>query len=111
MLRSVTPDQSEKDVLRHINITIPSGSTVGIVGGTGSAKSSLVQLIPRLYDATDGSVRLGGRDVRNYDLDVLRTEVGMVLQKNILFKAARLPRTCVGEIRKRATKRFATLHI
>ncbi|WP_418969368.1 ABC transporter ATP-binding protein [Alloscardovia omnicolens] len=78
-------DSSEKNVLSHIDITIPSGSTVGIVGGTGSAKSSLVQLIPRLYDATEGSVRLGGRDVRNYDLDVLRNEVGMVLQKNILF--------------------------
>ncbi|WP_018142931.1 ABC transporter ATP-binding protein [Alloscardovia criceti] len=78
-------DDSEKDVLSHIDISIPSGSTVGIVGGTGSAKSSLVQLIPRLYDATEGSVRIGGRDVRNYDLDVLRNEVGMVLQKNILF--------------------------
>lgn len=76
---------SEKDVLSHIDLDIPSGSTVGIVGGTGSAKSSLVQLIPRLYDATEGSVRVGGRDVRNYDLDVLRNEVGMVLQKNILF--------------------------
>ncbi|TCD54238.1 ABC transporter ATP-binding protein [Alloscardovia theropitheci] len=78
-------ESSEKEVLSHIDIDIPSGSTVGIVGGTGSAKSSLVQLIPRLYDATDGSVRVGGRDVRNYDLDVLRNEVGMVLQKNILF--------------------------
>ncbi len=78
-------DESEKDVLSHIDLDIPSGSTVGIVGGTGSAKSSLVQLIPRLYDATEGSVRVGGRDVRNYDLDVLRSEVGMVLQKNILF--------------------------
>lgn len=76
---------SEKEVLSHIDLDIPSGSTVGIVGGTGSAKSSLVQLIPRLYDATDGSVRVGGRDVRNYDLDALRNAVGMVLQKNILF--------------------------
>ncbi|MFD0704637.1 ABC transporter ATP-binding protein [Alloscardovia venturai] len=76
---------SEKEVLSHIDLDIPSGSTIGIVGGTGSAKSSLVQLIPRLYDATEGSVRLGGRDVRNYDLDVLRNAVGMVLQKNVLF--------------------------
>ncbi len=71
--------------LNHINLDIKSGETVGILGGTGSAKSTLVQLIPRLYDVTGGSVRVGGIDVRDYDLDTLRNEVSMVLQKNVLF--------------------------
>lgn len=71
--------------LRDINLTIPSGSTVGIIGGTGTGKSSLVQLIPRLYDVTDGSVTVGGTDVRNYNLDTLRNDVAVVLQKNVLF--------------------------
>ncbi|MGN1133512.1 MAG: ABC transporter ATP-binding protein, partial [Oscillospiraceae bacterium] len=71
--------------LDNINIDIPSGSTVGIIGGTGSSKSSFVQLIPRLYDVTSGSVEVGGVDVRKYDLDSLRNEVAMVLQKNVLF--------------------------
>lgn len=78
-------DESDKDVLSDINLTFPSGSTVGILGATGSSKSSLVQLIPRLYDVTDGRVLVGGVDVRDYDLDVLRGEVAMVLQKNELF--------------------------
>lgn len=78
-------DNSEKPVLDDINLTIPSGATIGIVGGTGSAKSSLVQLIPRLYDVTEGSLRVGGRDTRDYDLVTLRDEVAMVLQKNVLF--------------------------
>ncbi|PST46451.1 ABC transporter [Bifidobacterium callitrichos] len=78
-------DNSEKPVLDDINLTIPSGATVGIVGGTGSAKSSLVQLIPRLYDVTGGCLKVGGRDVRDYDLETLRDQVAMVLQKNILF--------------------------
>lgn len=77
--------QAEKPALEDINLSIPSGCTVGIVGGTGSSKSSLVQLIPRLYDAQSGSIRVGGVDVRKYDLDVLRNEVAMVLQKNVLF--------------------------
>ena len=68
-----------------LNIHIDSGMTVGIIGGTGSGKSSLVQLIPRLYDVTEGSVLVGGVDVRNYDLNVLRDNVAMVLQKNLLF--------------------------
>lgn len=71
--------------LKQINLTILSGQTVGIIGGTGSAKSSLVQLIPRLYDVTEGQVLVGGVDVRDYDLQVLRDEVAMVLQKNVLF--------------------------
>ena len=78
-------DNSEKPVLDNINLKIRSGMTVGIVGGTGSAKSSLVQLIPRLYDAESGTVKVGGVDVRDYNLDVLRREVSMVLQKNVLF--------------------------
>ena len=71
--------------LNHINLNIKSGQTVGILGGTGSAKSTLVQLIPRLYDVTGGSVRVGGIDVQDYDLDSLRNQVSMVLQKNVLF--------------------------
>ena len=74
-----------RDVLSDINLNIRSGETIGIIGGTGSAKSSLVQLIPRLYDAETGTVSVGGVDVRDYDLDVLRHEVSMVLQKNVLF--------------------------
>ena len=68
-----------------MNLSIKSGMTVGIIGGTGSSKSTLVQLIPRLYDATSGIVSVGGVDVRKYDLDTLRGEVAMVLQKNVLF--------------------------
>lgn len=74
-----------EDVLEHIDLRIESGSTVGILGGTGSGKSSLVQLIARLYDATEGAVLVGGRDVRDYDLATLRDTVGIVLQKNVLF--------------------------
>ena len=77
--------KSRRYALEDINIHIDSGMTVGIIGGTGSSKSSLVQLIPRLYDTTDGVVRVGGRDVREYDLDTLRGSVAMVLQKNLLF--------------------------
>ncbi|MFR8282959.1 MAG: ABC transporter ATP-binding protein [Faecalibacterium sp.] len=76
---------SGQPVLNDISFTIQSGETLGIIGGTGSAKSSLVQLIPRLYDAESGTVRVGGVDVRDYNLDVLRREVSMVLQKNVLF--------------------------
>lgn len=71
--------------LKDINIEIQSGETVGIIGGTGSSKTSLVQLIPRLYDVTEGTVMVGGMDVRNYDIEALRNEVAMVLQKNVLF--------------------------
>ena len=77
--------KADKRVLDNINLSIASGETVGIIGGTGSSKSSLVQLIPRLYDVTGGRLTLGGIDVRDYDLDVLRNAVAMVLQKNELF--------------------------
>ncbi|MCI7228052.1 MAG: ABC transporter ATP-binding protein [Lachnospiraceae bacterium] len=75
----------EKLCLKDIDLHIKSGETIGIIGGTGSAKSSLVQLIPRLYDITSGTLKVGGRDVRDYDLEVLRDAVSMVLQKNVLF--------------------------
>ncbi|MGN1048526.1 MAG: ABC transporter ATP-binding protein [Eubacteriales bacterium] len=81
----VYASKADKKVLRDINLSIASGETVGIIGGTGSSKSSLVQLIPRLYDVTGGRLTLGGVDVRNYDLDTLRNAVAMVLQKNELF--------------------------
>ena len=71
--------------LKEVNLTIPSGATVGILGGTGSSKSTLVQLIPRLYDVSEGCLKVGGIDVRRYDLEVLRDNVAMVLQKNVLF--------------------------
>ena len=77
--------EAKRCALENINIKIPSGATVGIIGTTGSSKSSLVQLIPRLYDVTEGSVMVGGVDVRVYDLDALRNAVAMVLQKNQLF--------------------------
>lgn len=76
---------ADKLCLDHINLNIPAGATVGIIGGTGSSKSTLVQLIPRLYDVSEGSVKVGGRDVREYDLETLRQQVAMVLQKNVLF--------------------------
>ena len=71
--------------LKDINLHIKSGQTIGIIGGTGSAKSTLVQMIPRLYDVTNGSVKVGGIDVRDYNLEILRDQVSMVLQKNVLF--------------------------
>ena len=72
-------------VLKDICLNIPAGATVGILGGTGSAKSSLVNLIPRLYDVTEGSVKVGGLDVRKYNIEALRESVAVVLQKNVLF--------------------------
>ena len=77
--------EAQRNALEGINLEIKSGMTVGIIGGTGSSKSSLVQLIPRLYDVTDGEVLVGGEDVRNYDIKALRDAVAMVLQKNQLF--------------------------
>ena len=77
--------RAERQALSDINLHIKSGETIGIIGGTGSAKSTLVNLIARLYDATEGRVRVGGVDVRDYDLDTLRKQVAMVLQKNVLF--------------------------
>ena len=78
-------EMAEKNALSDISLHINSGETIGIIGGTGSSKTSLVQMIPRLYDATEGVIRVGGIDVRDYDLDALRNEVSMVLQKNVLF--------------------------
>ncbi len=76
---------AEKPVLQNVNLTIRSGETIGIIGGTGSSKTSLVQLIPRLYDVTEGCLKVGGVDVQDYDLQILRNAVAMVLQKNELF--------------------------
>ncbi|MGN1433292.1 MAG: ABC transporter ATP-binding protein [Ruminococcus sp.] len=76
---------SEKPILNNINVSIKSGETVGIIGGTGSSKTSLVNLIGRLYDVTGGAVKVGGKDVRSYDLETLRDEVSVVLQSNVLF--------------------------
>ena len=77
--------KKEKECLKNINLHIKSGETIGIIGGTGSGKSSLVNLIPRLYDVTEGSLKVGGVNVKDYDLEVLRKEVACVLQKNVLF--------------------------
>ena len=81
-------DDENKNVLKNINLSIKSGETIGIIGGTGSSKSTLVQLIPRLYDASKGVVKVAERDVREYDLEVLRNNVAMVLQKNTLFSGS-----------------------
>ncbi|MCF2682489.1 ABC transporter ATP-binding protein [Faecalicatena contorta] len=79
---------SEEPVLKNINLTIVSGETIGIIGGTGSAKTSLVNLISRLYDVTKGSILVGGKDVREYDLETLRNQVSVVLQNNVLFSGS-----------------------
>ena len=76
---------AERNALEHVDLHIRSGELIGILGGTGSSKTTLVQLIPRLYDVTEGTVRVGGVDVRDYDLEALRDSVAMVLQKNVLF--------------------------
>ena len=81
-------ENAEKFALSNINLKIESGQTIGIIGSTGSSKSTLVNLIPRLYDVSEGSVTVGGEDVRNYDLKVLRDSVAMVLQKNVLFSGS-----------------------
>ena len=78
-------EKADRMALEGISFSLESGQTLGIIGGTGTGKSSLVQLIPRLYDATEGTVKVGGRDVREYDLETLRNEVAFVLQKNVLF--------------------------
>ena len=78
-------ETAQHRALKEVTLHISSGATVGILGGTGSSKSTLVQLIPRLYDVTEGTLRVGGIDVKNYDLNVLRDNVAMVLQKNVLF--------------------------
>ena len=80
--------EAQHRALKEVNLHIPAGATVGILGGTGSSKSTLVQLIPRLYDVSEGTLKVGGVDVRNYDLEVLRDNVAMVLQKNVLFSGS-----------------------
>ena len=80
--------EAQHRALKEVNLHIPSGATVGILGGTGSSKSTLVQLIPRLYDVSQGTLKVGGVDVREYDLEVLRDNVAMVLQKNVLFSGS-----------------------
>ncbi|MGO5159171.1 MULTISPECIES: ABC transporter ATP-binding protein [unclassified Bilifractor] len=78
-------ERSKRFALSDVNLQIPSGSSLGIIGGTGSSKTTLIQLISRLYDVTEGAVKVGGTDVRQYDLDALRNQVAVVLQKNVLF--------------------------
>ena len=88
--------KKDKICLSDINLNIRSGETVGIIGGTGSAKTTLVQLIPRLYDVTEGSLKVGGLDTRKYDLEALRDQVAMVLQKNVLFSVIKDTRSTSG---------------
>ena len=99
---------SQEPVLKDINISICSGETIGIIGGTGSAKSSLVNLISRLYDVTDGSVSVGGIDVRKYHLESLRNQVSVVLQKNVLFSGTILENLRWGD--KMPQRRNAAAH-
>lgn len=93
---------SGEDTLKDINLTIHSGETIGIIGGTGCGKSSLVNLISRLYDVSDGAVKVAGRDVRDYDMEVLRNQVAVVLQKNVLFSGTILENLRWGN--EKATK-------
>src|SRR5699024_6139333 len=92
----------KEPVLKDINLSIRSGETIGIIGGTGSAKTSMVNLISRLYDVTAGSIQVGGKDVRSYDMEVLRNEVAVVLQKNVLFSGSILDNLRWGD--KNATE-------
>ena len=92
--------EGKENVLKDINLSIHAGETIGIIGGTGSAKSSLVNLISRLYDVSEGSVKVGGIDVRNYDMEVLRNQVAVVLQKNVLFSGKQYRKTFAGEIKR-----------
>ena len=89
--------ESPNYCLKNVNLHIKSGETVGIIGSTGASKTTLVQLIARLYDATEGTVKVGGRDVREYDLDTLRNSVAMVLQKNVLFSGTIRENLCWGK--------------
>lgn len=94
--------KSKEKVLEDINLHIYSGETIGIIGGTGCGKSSLVNLISRLYDVSEGSVQVGGHDVRDYDMETLRNQVSVVLQKNVLFSGTILDNLCWGN--EQATK-------
>ena len=93
---------NESPVLSQVNLNIRAGETIGIIGGTGSAKTSLVNLISRLYDVTEGCVKVGGRNVREYDMETLRNEVAVVLQKNVLFSGTILENLRWGD--KNATE-------
>ncbi|MBQ6393379.1 MAG: ABC transporter ATP-binding protein, partial [Eubacterium sp.] len=93
---------SEKPVLNDINLRIKPGETIGIIGGTGSSKSSLVNLVSRLYDVSEGSLKVGGHDVREYDIETIRNEVSVVLQKNVLFSGTILDNLRWGD--KEATE-------
>ncbi len=88
---------SDNYCLKNINLSVRSGETIGIIGGTGSSKSSLIQLVSRLYDVSTGSVKVGGVDVRSYDLDTLRNSVAVVLQKNVLFSGTIRENLCWGK--------------
>lgn len=90
-------EKAEKPALKNINLHIQSGETIGILGGTGSSKTTLIQLIPRLYDVTEGVVKVAGIDVKEYDLETLRNEVAVVLQKNVLFSGTILENLCWGK--------------
>ncbi|HEY4533199.1 MAG TPA: ABC transporter ATP-binding protein [Fusobacterium sp.] len=89
--------KSKKKILTNINLRINAGETIGIIGSTGSAKSSLIQLIPRLYDVTEGSIKVGGVDIRKYDITALRNQIVIVLQKNTLFAGSIRENLCIGE--------------
>ena len=105
---SYKKDSAEK-VLKDINLEIRSGETIGIIGGTGSAKTSLVNLISRLYDVTDGEILVGGKNVKEYDLEVLRNQVSVVLQKNVLFTGSILDNLRWGD--KEATDEECIQHV
>ena len=96
--------KKEKECLKNINLQIPSGATIGIIGGTGSGKSSLVNLIPRLYDTTEGNVLVGGKNVKEYDMDSLRKQVACVLQKNVLFSGTIIDNLRWGDERASLTE-------
>ena len=104
---------AEEFVLQDIDLHIRSGETIGIIGGTGSAKSTLVNLISRLYDVTEGEVKVGGRDVREYDLETLRNQVSVVLQNNVLFSGSILEnlRWAMRRQPERNVRRPAGLHV
>ena len=96
--------------MADIDLHINSGEVIGILGGTGSSKSTLVQLIPRLYDVTEGSVKVGGVDVRNYDLEALRNQVAVVLQKNVLFSGTIKDNLRWGNARRHGRRHAGGLH-
>ena len=101
-VKNICKKFDDKEVLKNINLDIKSGETIGIIGGTGSSKTSLVNLISRLYDATEGEVLVGGRNVKEYDMESLRNQVSVVLQKNVLFSGSILDNLRWGD--KEATE-------